>query len=107
MSNFFFLHSFAQGTVFHADANCPLINLFVSVCVVNNSKEGNFSSSNRGSHSSKDFNFVQKLFVLFEKLTATWVLIVVMSESPKPVVAILFSGIVQLLPVYLTQTLFG
>ena len=90
----FFLHSFAQGTVFHADANCPLINLFVSVCVVNNSKEGNFSSSNRGSHSSKDFNFVQKLFVLFEKLTATWVLIVVMSESPKGVVAILFSGIV-------------
>ena len=66
----FFLHSFAQGTVFHADANCPLINLFVSVCVVNNSKEGNFSSSNRGSHSPKDFNFVQKLFVLIEKLTA-------------------------------------
>ena len=27
----FFLHSFAQGTVFHADANCPLINLFVSL----------------------------------------------------------------------------
>ena len=62
----FFLHSFAQGTVFHADANCPLINLFVSVCVVNNSKEGNFSSSNRGSHSPQDFNFVQKL-VLIEK----------------------------------------